>query len=404
VEKPRLSPYLAALALALLALLSKPMAVTLPCTLLLLDFWPLNRWRTAGWPRLFLEKVPFLLLTAGTSWLAMNARRSEAVVTMQTLSLASRISNALVSYVKYLEKIFLPLDLGVFYPHPNHPQPFLATGAALLLLTLTALVVWQRKPRPYLLMGWLWFLGVLVPVIGLTQIGSQAWADRFSYEAQIGIFLAVTWFVTEQWPKSPCTLRFVAGPILFACAVLTSRQVTYWQDGVTLFEHTIAVTQNNACAYANAGLNRARMGDLPRAITHFQASLRIQPDQSTVWREFGVALEQIGKPQDGIRAIRTALQYDPSDLQARYRLALALAGSGATDEAIAQFEQVLGELPHSARTHYYLARALEAKGRHEEALTHLRLAAQLAPERAPVAATLRQAEAGPIKPAAFPEF
>jgi len=403
-EKPRLSPYLAALVLAALGLLAKPMVVTLPCTLLLLDFWPLNRWKTCGWPRLFLEKVPFFLLSAGTSWMAVHARRSVAVVTLHTLSPASRVSNALVSYVTYLEKIFLPLDLANFYPHPIHPQPLLAAGAALLLLALTGLVVWQRKTRPYLLMGWLWFLGVLVPVIGLTQIGSQGWADRFSYEPQIGIFLAVTWFVIEQWPNRACTLRLVAGPILLACALLTSRQVTYWMDGTTLFEHTIAVTQNNACAYANAGLNRARAGDTAKAIEHFQASLRILPDQSTIWREFGVELEKIGKPQDGMRAFRMALQYDPNDLQARYRLAEGLGASGATDEAITQFQQVLGELPHSARAHYDLARALEVKGRHEEALAHLRTAAQLAPDHPATADALRQMEAGPVKASAFPEF
>jgi len=403
-EKPRLLPFLAALACAALALLSKPMAVTVPCTLLLLDFWPLNRWRSAPWSRLFLEKVPFFLLSVGSSLIAMHSRRAEAVVTMQTLPMDSRVSNALVSYAAYLGKLALPIRLGVFYPHPIHPQPLLAALAALLLLAITAATVFFWRTRPYLLMGWLWFVGVLVPVIGLVQVGSQARADRFCYVPEIGIFLAVTWLVADLWPKNACALRFVAGPVLFACALLSSWQVMYWQDGVTLFEHTIAVTNNNACALANAGLARAQMGDTSKAIAHFQASLRIEPDQGSIWREFGAALQKIGKPEDGMRALRMALQYDPTDLQARYRLALALANSGGTDEAISQFQQVLGEVPHSARAHYYLARALEAKGRHAEALTELRAAVHLAPDHPEIATALSQMESGPIAASAFPEF
>ena len=326
------------------------------------------------------------------------------MVTTQTLSVAGRVSNALISYVVYLEKIFLPVNLGVFYPHPIQPQPLLATGAALLLLAITGVAAWSWKTKPYLLMGWLWFLGVLVPVIGLMQVGSQARADRFTYEAQIGIFLAITWFVAERWPKSPCKLRYIAGPILFACALLTSWQVTYWMDGATLFEHTIAVTGANACAEANAGVHRALMGDTGRAIAHFQASLRILPDQPPVWREFGTALVKIGKPQEGMRAFRTALQYAPDDLQARSQLAETLENSGANDEAIAQFERVLQAIPQSARAHYYLARALEAKGRHDAALAQIREAARLTPDRPGIADTLRRLEAGPVAFSTFPEY
>ncbi len=403
-EKPRALPFLAALACAALALLSKPMAVTVPCTLLLLDFWSLARWRSVSWLRLLIEKAPFFLLSIGSSLVAMHSRRVDAVVTMQTLPLASRVSNALVSYAAYLGKLALPINLGVFYPHPIHPQPLLATLAALLLLAITGAAVATWRTRPYLLAGWLWFLGVLVPVIGLVQVGSQARADRFCYVPEIGIFLAVTWLVADLWSKNACALRFVAGPVLFACVLLSSWQVMYWQDGVTLFEHTIAVTKNNACALANAGLARAQMGDTATAITHFQASLRIEPDQASTWREFGVALEKVGKPQDGMQAWRTALHYDPTDLQARYRLALALANSGGTDEAISQFQQVLGEVPHSARAHYYLARALDVKGRRDEALTHLRTAVQLAPDHPAIATTLSQLESGPVAASAFPEF
>jgi tetratricopeptide (TPR) repeat protein len=387
--------YVTALAAAACALLSKPMAVTLPCTLLLLDFWPLARWRGTSWLRLFVEKIPLFLLTAGSCWMTLHAPRDHAVVTTTTLPLLARLSNALVSYVAYLGNLFWPTRLAVFYPHPIAPQVALDTGAGLLLLAITALVLRQRKQQPYLLMGWLWFLGVLVPVIGLVQVGSQARADRFTYVPQIGIFLALTWWAKERWAASPCVLRLMAGSVLFACALLTAHQVTYWLDGVTLFERAIAVTDNNACAYANAGLHRARVGEPAKAIEHYQASLRIQPDQPMIWREFGRALVAIKKPQEAVAAYRTALQYDATDLSARYQLGVALQQSGALDEAIAQLEQILREVPHSAGGHYHLGLALEKKGRMDEARAHLREAARLAPTDAEIAEALRRLEAPP---------
>jgi predicted Zn-dependent protease len=243
-----------------------------------------------------------------------------------------------------------------------------------------------------------------VPVIGLVQIGSQARADRFCYVPQIGIFLTVTWFVKEQWGKSVTALRIAAGAVLAVCALLTARQVTYWQDGATLFEHTIAVTQNNACAYANAGLHRARAGDTAKAIEEFQASLRIQPDQSMIWREFGVALVKIGRPQEAVQSFRTTLHYAPSDMDAHYRLAVTLQETGAMRESLDELHQLLRDVPRSAGAHYYLARALESQGRHEEALAELRHAAQLAPDHPVIAPALRQVEAGAKGVGAFPEL
>lgn len=403
-EKPRPLPYLAALLGAALALLAKPMAVTLPCTLLLLDFWPLERWKNVPWSRLLIEKLPFFLLTAGSCWMTMHAPRENAVVTTETLSLAGRISNALISYVAYLRTFFLPINLGVFYPHPVNPQPALATLAALFLVVVTLLALRMWKTQPWLIMGWLWFLGVLVPVIGLVQIGSQARADRFSYVPQLGIFIAVTWLVKELWPKNACALRFVAGPVLVACALLTSNQVSYWLDGATLFEHTIAVTENNACAYANAGMHRARQGEWAKAIAHFQATLRLNAEQPMIWREFGATLLRIDKPKDAIEAFHMALKYDPADFGARYKLAVTLANAGATDEAIGQFQKILEDIPKSAGSHYYLARALESEGRHQEALPHLREAARLAPTQPAIATALKQVESGMTGVAAYPEF
>ena len=403
-ERPRVLPYVAALAAMALALLAKPMAVTLPCTLFLLDLWPLKRLHTIGWRRLLLEKVPFFLLSAGSCWMTMHAPRQEAVVTTETLSVASRVSNALVSYVEYLRSLFLPVNLGVFYPHPIHPQPLLAGAAAVFLAAITGFALWSWKKRPYLLVGWLWFLGVLVPVIGLVQVGSQARADRFCYVPEIGIFLAVTWLVKERWPQAASVWRAIAAAVLLACALLTAQQVTYWQDGATLFEHTIAVTKNNACAYANAGLHHARAGDSTKAIAHYQASLRILPDQSMIWREFGVELLKIGKPQDAVEAFRMGLRYTPTDMEAHYQLAIALQKNGAMKESATECRDLVRDLPGSAGAHYYLARALEGQGQHDEALAQLRQAAQIAPDHPVIAPALRQVEAGATGLGAFPEL
>lgn len=389
-EKPRVGWYLATFFLTVGALLAKPMAVTLPCTLLLLDFWPLQRYRTTSWLRLAVEKVPLFLLSVGSCWLTVHAPRDHAVITTETLPIVARLSNALVSYAAYLGKLFLPMNLGVFYPHPVDPQPLLAGLALLLLLVITGLAWWQRKARPYLLMGWLWFLGVLVPVLGLVQVGSQARADRFTYMPQLGLFIAVVWFVKERWGAHPRALRLAAGAVLVACALATARQVTYWMDGSTLFERTIAVTKDNACAYANAGLHRLRAGDPRKAIEYFQASLKLQPEQSMIWREFGAALLQIEKPKDAITSLRTALHYDPADFGARYKLGVALQEGGATDEAITHFEQILRELPNSAGSHYHLALALESKGRIDEARVHLREAARLAPADPKIAEAVKR--------------
>ena len=384
--KPRATTFILAGICAALGLLSKPMAVTLPCTLVLLDFWPLRRVGVVPAWRLAVEKAPFFGLTVLASWLALRAQRSSAVVSFETVTFAGRVSNALISYATYLGKLLWPMDLGVFYPHPVDPQPMLATAAAALLVAITFAAWRMWKTSPYVLIGWFWFLGTLVPMIGLVQVGSQARADRFTYIAQLGIFFAFAWLLADRSPKPSRALAAAAGAVLLACGIVTAHQVTYWLDGVTLFEHTIAVTKDNACAQANAGLHRARAGDPLSAIQHYQASLRIQPDQSMIWREFGAALVKIGHPGEAVAMFRKGLEYDPADLTARYQLGLALRQTGAVDEAIETFDQIIRDVPRSAGAHYQLSLALKSKGRNEEARQHLLEAARLAPNDPEIAA------------------
>ena len=350
-EKPRALFYLAACACTALSLLAKPMIVTLPFALLLLDHWPLRRWGRVPWPRLVVEKIPFLLLALGACWMAMHAPAERgALVTTATLPLAARLSNAVIAYVAYLAAMLWPSGLAVYYPHPIDPQPALAAAAAAVLLAISALaVVWWKK-RPYLLAGWCWYLGVLVPVLGLVQVGSQARADRFTYLPQIGIFCAFTWLVKDLWPASQRrALAVCASLALAACALLTAQNLAPWMDSVSLFEHAAAVTRNNACSHTNAGLARAKLGDeafrrldhagklreYTAAIAHYQASLRITPDQPAIWNQLGAALTRIGKQADANEAFRTVLRLDFKDITARYNLATGLAKTGATDDAIA---------------------------------------------------------------------
>ena len=404
-DKPRPIFYLAAVLWAALSLLAKPMAVTLPFALLLLDHWPLRRWGRVAWTRLAVEKIPFALLAAGACWMAMHAPQERgALVTTETLPLAARLSNALVSYVAYLGTMLWPSGLAVYYPHPIDVQPVLAGAAAAVLLTISAFaVVWWKK-RPYVLAGWCWFLGVLVPVLGLVQVGSQARADRFTYLPQIGIFCALTWLVKDLWPASQQrALAVCAGLAIAACALLTAQNLTSWMDTVTLFEHAAAVTRDNACAHTNAGIARAKLGDeafrrldhagklreYRAAIAHYQASLRITPDQAAIWNQLGAALTRIGQQPDANEAFRTVLRLDFTDLTARYNLATGLAKTGDPAGAIAQFEQILRAMPDFARAHYHLALTLRTQGRTDDARTHLREAARLVPEDQEIQAALR---------------
>ena len=394
-QKPRALFYLAACACAALSLLAKPMIVTLPFALLLLDHWPLRRWGRVPWPRLVVEKIPFLLLALGACWMAMHAPAERgALVTTATLPLAARLSNAVIAYVAYLAAMLWPSGLAVYYPHPIDPQPALAAAAAAVLLAISALaVVWWKK-RPYLLAGWCWYLGVLVPVLGLVQVGSQARADRFTYLPQLGIFCAAVWLVRELWPVAQRQFLTAAACVtLAACALLTARQVAWWTDTVTLFEHAAAVTKNNSCAHTNAGLARAKLGDYGAAVAHFQASLRITPDQPAIWNQFGAALTHLDKQADANQCFRNALQLDATDTTARYNLAVGLEKTGATAEAVAQFDELLRAMPDFARAHFHLALALQTAGRTDDARTHLRAAARLVPADAEIAAALRRSVA-----------
>ena len=351
-RRPSVRRYAAVFVLLALGLLAKPMLVTLPFVLLLLDFWPLGRlgglagavgqasaadfwprpfpWRRAG--RLVLEKVPLLALVAAASVVTYVAQeRGGAVVPSEALPWPVRQANALVSYVGYLGMMVWPRGLAVLYPYVFPIPTWQVECAAAALVIVTALVLWQRRRRPYLAVGWFWYVGTLVPVIGLEQQGNQAMADRYTYIPLVGIFVAITWLAADglaKWGRRAKRLTAaVAGVVvLAACAAVSADQVRYWSDNITLFRHTLAVTANNAVAHNNLGAALVERGQADEAIRHFQEALRLWPDYVKAINNLGVALAARGQEvEEAIRKGREVLRLRPDNVAALNNLAWYLA-------------------------------------------------------------------------------
>jgi tetratricopeptide (TPR) repeat protein len=326
-QKPSVAPYLAALGWFALGLMAKAMLVTLPAALLLLDAWPLARFSRVNWRRLVIEKIPFFLLTIGCCLLTFRASHVEGhVVTLAGLPLEVRFSNAAVAYVAYLEQMVWPAGLAVIYPHPKKVEA-LAALLSLAVLGGITFAAWRvRRERPFVLVGWLWYLGILVPVLGFVQVGAQARADRFTYLPQIGIFIAVVWTMAgwcAAWPWRARAYGFSA--VAVALALMTAWQVGFWTNGATLFERNIAVTHDNVWAYCNAGFARARLGDYPRAIEHYRAAIRLWPENAETWNNLGSALAHLGRDAEAVTTFQQALALDPGFAPAQHNLAAAHA-------------------------------------------------------------------------------
>ena len=379
-----------ALAAFAAALLAKPMAVTLPCVLLLLDAWPMRR---TGW-RVLWEKVPFFALSGVVSFVATQATKPRnAVISLDTLPLDSRVSNALCSYGAYLRDLVWPDTLAVFYPHPGVAQWAPALSVLAGLIAVTALAAWQWRRYPFLLVGWFIFLGMLVPNLGLVQVGSQARADRFVYFAQVGFFIAVVW-LADAWLPAIRKLRIAAAVVpLGALGVATASQVTKWENSLALFQHAAAVTTDNAMALENAAYAFVRIGDTASAIQKMDESLKIFPENAICWNELGAAHLRVGENQLAARDFRNSLSLNPADPVARCNFATALTALGESAEAEAQFRQLLSASPTMWQAHYRYGLLLEKLGRAEECRSRLAEAMRLAPESAMVAEAWKRAGA-----------
>jgi tetratricopeptide (TPR) repeat protein len=359
------------------ALMSKPMAVTLPFVLLLLDYWPLRRIQSPITDykllfRIFFEKVPFLVLAAVVSILTLIAQnRGYAVVSTAGLTVSTRVVHALVSYLHYLDATFLPRHLAVYYPYQT-VVPAAEVGITIVALTLlTAIAVRFGRQQPYLLVGWLWFLGTLVPVIGLIQVGDQAWADRYTYLPLVGLFVAIVWTIPEKVGRGVLTapVMVVIG-IGTALLALTSLQLRYWKSTRTLFEHTMSVTRSNYMAITLLGSLSAKEGKLDEAIEHYKTALNWKPAYPEVHFFLGNALDQQGKLDEAIAEYKQALWSRPMQEQTHIFLGAALAKKQQLQEAAVHYRAALQMNPESAVAHNNLARLLQTQGMLDEAIEH----------------------------------
>lgn len=378
VERRQAGYYLGAWCCLLLSLLSKQMFVTLPCVYLLLDFWPLGRASTAiqaghpptsrqaGVPRsklwaLVAEKVPFAVLSAGFCLVAVWAQAAgDALADWEQLPLLERLNNAVVSYVIYLRQTVWPVNLAVFYPYPPAGRSAWEVGACLLvLLAITGGALYQSRRRPYLLMGWLWYLITLLPVIGIVQVGEQAHADRYMYFPLIGLALSGTWWLTDALPARGGNMRatgLTAAAVLFVMGSLAGMQTRYWHDSITLFRHTLQVTDENWLAHAtlaSALMDAPSPDHFREAESHLREALRIKPNYATAHYNLALVLSDLGELSRANVHFRETLALKPEHIRARLLLCLNLKRLGLSEELAkerAELEARRESLPDELRS------------------------------------------------------
>jgi Flp pilus assembly protein TadD len=382
-EQPSWRRYLPVPLFLALGLMAKSMLVTLPFVLLLLDYWPLRRMPPMR--HAVLEKLPLVALSAISSVVTYRVQQAAGAVQPVDLYPASvRALNALLAYATYLRQAFWPAGLAVFYPHPGeHVSRVAAGGAALLLAAITAVALRTRARHPYLAVGWLWFLGTLVPVIGLVQLGAQARADRYLYLPLIGLSMAVTWTVpgllARRWPRASLMLGAAA---LVALTIMSIRQVPRWRDSATLFAHALDVTRENAVAHLNLGVALADQGDHPGARHHLEQAIRIHPGSAEAHGALAEVLARQGQGEEALARFRTALRLDPSLSRVHNGFGRALLEGGDVEEAALHFREAVRLDPAYAEAHSNLGVALLRTGSFTEAVEHLREAATLDPASA----------------------
>ncbi len=334
-ERPNLRGYLIVAVLFCLGLMSKPMLVTFPFLLLLLDFWPLHR---AAFPKTLLEKLPLIVLSAADSVVTYLVQGTA----VQSIPLAFRLRAALESCVVYIGQMFWPVNLAVFYPI-HSVAIWEAALAAVLLLAVSAAVVYWRSARPYLTAGWFWYLGTLVPVIGIVQVGAQARADRYTYIPMVGLSIMLAWGAAEIVRKRPNTkniLITLAGISGIACMTLTARQTAFWQNSGTLFQHAVDVTENNYIAQNGLGIYLGQTGHASEAIPHLEEASRLVPDDAATHNSLGILYANLpGHQQQAIAQFEAAVRLHPDYMEAQYNLGLALSQvPGRQAEALAHYE------------------------------------------------------------------
>jgi tetratricopeptide (TPR) repeat protein len=352
-ERPSLGRYLAVVAPFCLGLMSKPMLVTFPFTLWLLDLWPLRR---AQWPRTIGEKLPLIALSAGASVVTYFVQRSAGF--LAAIPLATRLENVFISYLSYIGQMFWPTRLAVYYPYPVSIPVWQPVAAFAVVLAISAGVLRTWRTRPYLAVGWFWYLGTLVPVIGLVQVGSQAHADRYMYIPMVGLSMMLAWGaadVAQKWPRTKPVLAVAAAVSCAACLALAWREAAYWRNSGTLFERALEVTQNNSVAENNLGMHLMTVQRNLDAISHFEAALQINPNYTDAHNNLGFVLSQIPERiPDAVKQYEAALRLQPDSAEAHNGLGAALVRRGDCAAAIPHFEAALHLKPEQADAIYNL--------------------------------------------------
>jgi tetratricopeptide (TPR) repeat protein len=433
VESPGFRRYLLILVCFSLGLMAKPMLVTLPFALLLLDYWPLGRWPQKspgsakeqspvsakkkspvsakkkslasakkkslasaknsraqkpepGVPlkRLIWEKAPLLALVVIFSVVTIHAQKEVgAIVQLAYIPFPSRLANALVAYVTYMVRTIYPSGLAVFYPYSRDALPlWQVLGASLTLSFVSLLTIRQTSRHPYLLVGWLWYLGTLVPVIGLVQAGEQALADRFTYVPHIGLFIMVAYGMADlaaRWRTPRFLLPVGAGMVLTALMICTWLQVGHWRNSASLFAHTLQVTRNNYLAHNSLGIALLAQGEVDQAITQCEEALRLRPNYAKAHYNLGNALFSRGEVNQALAHYEEALQLQPNYDKAQNSLGFALLSQGRVDQAVAHFEKSLSIRPDSPAVQNNLGLALLSQGKVDQAVAHFEKSLNIQP-------------------------
>ena len=417
VKTPGKTNYSLVMLVFALGLMAKPMLVTLPLVLLLLDYWPLKRFELvrADRPKFFslvLEKIPLISLAAASSVVTFLVQKAGGSVSgMNSISLYMRISNAVASYGTYIWKMFYPARLALFYSHQGSGLGlWQVIIMAILLTTITVWAVRTAKTKPYVIVGWLWYIGTLVPVIGIVQVGGQSMADRYTYIPYIGLFIIIGGVlrdITAKWKQQKIMLAFLAITVFISISICSWFQIRHWKDSLAIFSHAIDVTDDNYIAYccladvsreagnfeeaialnlramelrpdyeyAHIGLGRAynESGRLDKAIEHFNEALKTFPDHLNVHTDLGVAYGKQGQLDKAVKHLTRAVEIDPDFTGARSGLGYALMVQHKFDQAIPHFQKAIEIDPDSTLAHLRLAQILSEKGETAEALKHLRI-------------------------------
>ncbi|HOV75113.1 MAG TPA: tetratricopeptide repeat protein [Candidatus Hydrogenedentes bacterium] len=377
-----------------LGLMAKPMLVTLPATLLLLDYWPLKRfgmqdekhitpWRSPYFPRLLMEKTPIFALALLSGIITFIVQRSGGgVVTVDAIPIWARLANVPVAYVRYLIMTVWPVSLGIYYPHLRTEIPlWQPIIASVILVVLTASAFAYGRRHPWGLVGWLWYLGTLVPVIGIVQVGDQALADRYTYIPHIGLFLAATWILLPVARKHARAAVLVACAILAALGLRTHAQTETWRDTIALFEHSLRIAPDNYRAHKGLGVAYAdERRQFDKAAEHCRRAIMLDPGDASLHYNLGNALMGLNRLDEAIASYRKALEMDPGQPNARYNLGIAFAKQQRYPEAVEAFRETLRLDPGNAKAHNNLGSAFAMAGQFEAALPHYRRAIELQPD------------------------